>query len=209
MIDQQIDPQRAYASPDVIRQIGEITRKLHDSVVQLGLMGDLQAATQALPDARSRLNYIARKTSEAANKVLNSVDEAKLEHQTISATTLRMVDELTSNGNLSPVSGEKLRLLVEHVQGSTNRIDEHLTNIMIAQDFHDLTGQIVNKVVKLADDLEGNLVQLLLQVAPEYEATPPSTKTEDLHGPVVNPEARTDVVSDQNEVDDLLARMGF
>ena len=209
MTDQQIDQQRTYASPDVVRQIGEITRKLHDSVVQLGLMGDLQAATQALPDARSRLNYIARKTSEAANKVLNSVDEAKVEHQTISATTLRMVDELTCNGNLSPMSSEKLRLLVEHVQGSTNRIDEHLTNIMIAQDFHDLTGQIVNKVVKLADDLEGNLVQLLLQVAPEYETTPMSAKAEDLHGPVVNPEARTDVVSDQNEVDDLLARMGF
>jgi len=209
MTDQQTDPQRAYASPDVVRQIGEITRKLHDSVAQLGLMGDLQAATQALPDARSRLNYIARKTSEAANKVLNSVDEAKLEHQTISATTLRMVDELTSNGNLSPTSGEKLRSLVAHVQGSTDRIDEHLTNIMIAQDFHDLTGQIVNKVVKLADDLEGNLVQLLLQVAPEYESAPVAPKPEDLHGPVVNPEARTDVVSDQNEVDDLLARMGF
>ena len=79
---------------------------------------------------------------------------------------------------------------------------------MMAQDFHDLTGQIVNKVVRLTGDLEHNLIQLLLQVAPEYKQVA-VVNEDDLHGPVVNPEERTDVVSDQNEVDDLLARMGF
>jgi chemotaxis protein CheZ len=200
--------QNHYASPEVIRQIGEITRKLHDSVAQMGLMGDLQAATQALPDARSRLNYIAKKTSDAAEKVLNSVDAAKLEQQSISDICRDMLGELASNGPLNPATGESLRALIGKVQGSTNRIDDHLTNIMVAQDFHDLTGQIVSKVVRLADDLETNLVQLLLQVAPEYKAVA-IVNEDDLHGPVVNPESRTDVVTDQNEVDDLLARMGF
>ncbi|MEX8496161.1 protein phosphatase CheZ [Sphaerotilus sp.] len=202
------DQQNHYASPEVIRQIGEITRKLHDSVAQMGLMGDLQAATQALPDARSRLNYIAKKTSDAADKVLNSVDAAKLEQQSISDASRDMRQELASSALPNPATQERLHALIAQVQGSTNRIDDHLTNIMVAQDFHDLTGQIVSKVVRLTGDLEQNLVQLLLQVAPGYKSIA-LVNEDDLHGPVVNPENRTDVVSDQNEVDDLLARMGF
>lgn len=202
------DQQKPYASPEVIRQIGEITRKLHDSVAQLGLMGDLQAATQALPDARSRLNYIARKTSEAADKVLNSVDAAKLEQRGISEAAESMRQELASHPHQDAASAQRLLAGIAQAQGSSDRIDNHLTNIMVAQDFHDLTGQIVSKVVRLTGELEQNLVQLLLQVAPECR-TLATIHEEDLHGPVIDPENRTDVVTDQNEVDDLLARMGF
>jgi len=78
---------------------------------------------------------------------------------------------------------------------------------MMAQDFHDLTGQVVAKVVALANDLEDSLVKLLVQVVPpdQREKVDPNV----LHGPVVNPEGRTDVVSNQGEVDDLLASLGF
>jgi chemotaxis protein CheZ len=184
-----------------------MTRKLHDTIEELGLMPGLQAATQALPDARSRLHYIARKTSESANRVLNSVDDAKLEHRRISAGTLRLVEALSTSAGHDPQARVHLRDLVEHVQTSTDRIDEHLTNIMMAQDFHDLTGQIITKVVVLTDELEGSLVKLLLQIAPDLPAAP--ANPEILAGPVVDAEGRTDVVNDQNEVDDLLARMGF
>ena len=202
------DQKTHFASPEVIRQIGEITRKLHDSVAQMGLMGDLQAATQALPDARSRLNYIARKTSEAAEKVLNSVDAAKLEQRCISDAAESMCKELASHPHQDAASAQRLLASIAQAKGSTDRIDDHLTNIMVAQDFHDLTGQIVSKVVKLTGELEQNLIQLLLQVAPEYKALA-TINEDDLHGPVIDPGNRTDVVSDQNEVDDLLARMGF
>jgi chemotaxis protein CheZ len=78
---------------------------------------------------------------------------------------------------------------------------------MMAQDFHDLTGQVVAKVVALANDLEDSLVKLLVQVVPpdQRDKVDPSV----LNGPVVNPAGRTDVVSDQSEVDDLLASLGF
>ena len=65
------------ATPEtVFLQLGTITRLLHDTMQQLGVMPKLQVAADGLPDARSRLNYIATKTAEAANKVLNSVDRA-------------------------------------------------------------------------------------------------------------------------------------
>ena len=77
----------------------------------------------------------------------------------------------------------------------------------LAQDFHDLTGQVVAKVVALANDLEGSLVKLLVQAAPPGQAQ--KLEQASLNGPVINPEGRTDVVANQDEVDSLLASLGF
>ena len=70
----------ASASPERFKQMGSITRQLHDTLTQLGVMPRLQIAAGSLPEARSRLNYIANKTGEAASKALNSVHNAKAEH---------------------------------------------------------------------------------------------------------------------------------
>jgi len=96
---------------------------------------------------------------------------------------------------------------VGDVEAATQRIDQHLTDIMMAQDFHDLTGQVVAKVVALAADLEDSLVKLLVQAAPPEQAQ--KVESAILNGPVVNPEGRSDVVANQGEVDDLLASLGF
>ncbi|MEY8876967.1 MAG: protein phosphatase CheZ [Leptothrix sp. (in: b-proteobacteria)] len=194
------------ASPEVFQQIGAITRLLHDTMQQLGVMPKLQTATEGLPDARSRLTYIASKTSDAANKVLNSVDQAKLEHQRISADTRALAKALVADPVKAVASGAVLNF-VHDVEASTARIDRDLTDIMLAQDFHDLTGQVVAKVVALANDLEDSLVKLLVQVVPADQRDKVDSSI--LHGPVVNPEGRTDVVKDQSEVDDLLASLGF
>jgi len=199
-------PESLAVSPEVFQQLGTITRLLHDTMQQLGVMPKLQTATEGLPDARSRLSYIATKTASAANKVLNSVDQAKAEHQAISEATRHMAKQIVADPVKAVATGAVLNFVGE-VESATARIDDHLTDIMMAQDFHDLTGQVVAKVVTLANDLEDSLVKLLVQVVPEgvREQVDPSV----LNGPVVNPEGRTDVVSDQSEVDDLLASLGF
>jgi chemotaxis protein CheZ len=196
----------AGASPEVFQQLGLITRQLHDTLTQLGVMPRLQQAADGLPDARSRLSYIAKKTGEAADKVLNSVDQAKVDHAHIANETRRLAQDLVADPVKAVASGAVLNFVGE-VEAATARIDAHLTDIMMAQDFHDLTGQVVAKVVSLASDLEDSLVRLLVQAAPVEQAQ----KVEEslLAGPVVNPEGRTDVVSNQGEVDDLLASLGF
>ena len=193
-------------SPEVFQQLGSITRLLHDTMQQLGVMPKLQTATEGLPDARSRLTYIATKTADAANKVLNTVDAAKNEHHQIVDATRAMAQLIVADPVKAVASGAVMNF-VHEVEASTKRIDDHLTDIMMAQDFHDLTGQVVAKVVTLANELEDSLVKLLIQVVPEgvREQVDPNV----LNGPVVNPEGRTDVVSDQGEVDDLLASLGF
>jgi chemotaxis protein CheZ len=193
-------------SPEVFQQIGSITRLLHDTMQQLGVMPKLKVAAEGLPDARSRLQYIATKTAEAANKVLNSVDQAKAEHAKISEATRAMAAAIVADPVRAVASGAVMNF-VQDVEKSTTRIDEHLTDIMMAQDFHDLTGQVVAKVVKLSGDLEDSLVKLLVSVVPPDKREAVDNTV--LNGPVVNPEGRTDVVSNQGEVDDLLASLGF
>ncbi|WP_372525341.1 protein phosphatase CheZ [Piscinibacter sp.] len=193
-------------SPEVYQQLGHLTRLLHDTLEQLGVMPHLQIAADNLPDARSRLNYVAQKTGAAAEKVLNSVDQAKAEHERIADETRRIAQAIIADPVKAVASGSVMNF-VGDVEAGTARIDQHLTDIMMAQDFHDLTGQVVAKVVKLAGDLEDSLVKLLIQVAPpdqKYKVDP-----ETLHGPVVDPSQRTDVVANQTEVDDLLASLGF
>ena len=194
------------ASPEVFHQLGLITRQLHDTLTQLGVMPRLQQAADSLPDARSRLSYIARKTGEAADKVLNSVDQAKMEHTNIASATRQMAQAIVADPVKAVASGAVMNF-VGDVEAATERIDRHLTDIMMAQDFHDLTGQVVAKVVSLASELEDSLVKLLVQAAPPEQAQTVASSV--LNGPVVNAEGRTDIVTNQGEVDDLLASLGF
>ncbi len=197
---------QAAASPEVFQQLGLITRQLHDTLHQLGVMPKLQSAANGLPDARSRLTYIARKTGEAADKVLNSVEQAKADHAHIASETRRIAQAIVKDPVKAVASGAVMNF-VGDVEAATARIDVHLTDIMMAQDFHDLTGQVVAKVVSLAADLEDSLVKLLVQAAPPEQAQ--KVESSILNGPVVSHEGRTDVVANQGEVDDLLASLGF
>ena len=201
-----LQPATPLVSPEVFQEIGTITRLLHDTMQQLGVMPRLQVATDGLPDARSRLTYIATKTAEAAEKVLNSVDKAKTDHACIAQATREMARAIVADPVRAVASGAVMNFVAD-IEERTARIDGHLTDIMMAQDFHDLTGQVVAKVVTLANELEDSLVKLLVKVAPPEQLGRVDASV--LNGPVVNPEGRTDVVSNQGEVDDLLASLGF
>ncbi len=203
-------------NPEVFQRLGEITRQLHTALNELGYTPVLKGAVDELPDARSRLEYIARLTGEAAEKVLNRVDEAKVEQDRVIDCSRQLVDTIRGVPGLKWAMPE-LTEWSEKIHQSAQRTDHHLTEIMMAQDFHDLTGQVIKKVVALAATIEEQLLQLLLQAAPqalETEAQVAATRVapssrEQLAGPVVNPEGRTDVVASQQDVDDLLSSLGF
>lgn len=202
-------------SADMFQRLGAITRQLHDALNQLGYTPVLKDTVEELPDARSRLEYIARLTGEAAEKVLNRVDEAKAEQERVIDSSRQLIDTIRGVPGLKWAMPELVEWS-EKIQQGAERTDHHLTEIMMAQDFHDLTGQVIKKVVMLAATIEEQLVQLLLHAAPQVLADSEAKKVGEsavaapaLSGPVVNPEGRTDVVTDQAQVDDLLASLGF
>lgn len=210
--------QATEAQDDVHHKLGQLTRQLHNTLRELGLADKLQHTAQELPDAKSRLSYIARLTGEAAEKVLNRVDQAKNLQDSIASETRDTMALLVKNPVAAVASGRVMNYLSE-IELKNQEMDQHLTEIMMAQDFHDLTGQVIKRVVTLATDLEDQLVQLLIQTAPPGSALAggtgkPAAPAEDpmnprLDGPVVNPQGNTEVVTDQSQVDDLLASLGF
>ena len=195
---------------DVHKSIGVLTRQLHDALNGLGLTDKVKTWAGELPDAKSRLSYIARLTGDAAEKVLNQVDQAKANHDFIASETRRIAALIVKDPVAAVAKGHVMNFLTD-VEGATLQADQHLTEIMMAQDFHDLTGQVIAKVVTLAANIEEQLVQLLIQTAPPVAAVkvPVAEHHPALSGPVVNPEGNPDVVTGQSEVDDLLASLGF
>ncbi|MET1115992.1 MAG: protein phosphatase CheZ [Comamonas sp.] len=206
-------------------KIGVLTRQLHDSLNELGYADQLRGSMDELPDAQSRLSYIARLTGEAAEKVLTRVEQAKAQQAYIAEETRRMVAALIKDPVAAVAKGDIMNFLTD-MEAVTQKADEHLTEIMMAQDFHDLTGQVIGRVVSLAATLEDQLVQMLIQTAPAggvpaaAAATTVAVTTvamavstevihEPLAGPVVDPSRTTDVVTSQSQVDDLLASLGF
>ena len=166
------------------QRLGEITRTLHEALRQLGYDKQIEASLGSLPDARARLDFIARLTGEAAEKVLNTV--------------------LRADPAASALAGGELLGFVHDVRETAQGTSTQLTDIMLAQDFHDLTGQTVRKVVDVAAGLEESLVKLLL----ETSSTPGMVERGPLDGPVADA-ARPDVVNNQAQVDDLLESLGF
>lgn len=203
-----------FLSTDIHKSIGLLTRQLHNALNGIGLIAKVQDLAGEIPDAQSRLSYIARLTGEAAEKVLNRVDQAKAQNEHIANETSRIGALIVKDPVAAVAKGHVMNFLND-VNQSNQIIDKHLTEIMMAQDFHDLTGQVIAKVVGLAANIEEQLVQLLIQTAP-VDAThqePKPTEAEPykslLTGPVTHTNGNAEVVSSQSEVDDLLASMGF
>ena len=197
---------------EVHNQIGALTRQLHDSLTGLGLAAKVKDWAGELPDAKSRLSYIARLTGEAAERVLNQVDQAKEQHDFIAAET-RRIGALIVQDPVAAVAKGHVMNFIHDVEIASKKVDSNLTEIMMAQDFHDLTGQVIAKVVNLAATIEEQLLMLLIKTAPPEAAVKATAAHEPsvpaLDGPVVDGAGNPDVVTDQSQVDDLLASLGF
>lgn len=201
------------AGGKVINQIGHIARALHDTLRELGLNKDIEKAAASIPDARDRLNYVANLTQQAAERVLNAIEAAQPVVVQIESDALR----LSKQWDLlfeKKLDVEKFKNLVMQTHAflrdtpkQTKQTNTYLLEIMMAQDFQDLTGQVIKKIISATQEMEQQLLALLIDNAP------PSVKA-DLHsgllnGPVINAHGRTDIVTSQDQVDDLLESLGF
>lgn len=191
---------------DILGHVGELTAQLHAALRELGYYPDVESAVQALPDARARLDYVAELTGNAAGRVLASAEQAWEVQKRLDTETTRIVERIQSGEDLEELR-HVLETYAETVAESVIETNAHLFDIMLAQDFHDLSGQTLQRIVMLARELEDKLSRLLpggIAPAVRVAGIPAG-----LSGPVHNPGERVDVVAGQAQVDSLLDSLGF
>ncbi|MES2116469.1 MAG: protein phosphatase CheZ [Pseudomonadota bacterium] len=204
--------QMAEPSEEFLSRIGHMTRALHESLRGLGLDKLIEKAASDIPDARDRLDYVARLSEDAAQKVLNATDAASPLQDEIAAGARQL--GAAWQGLLDGGANEaQWRALAQQTVAAlgatgvaTGATKAHLMDIMMAQDFQDLTGQVIKKVTSIAQNLEQQLVQMLIDFAPEQMRKEHENGL--LNGPQIDPTGEG-VVADQSQVDDLLDSLGF
>ncbi len=221
--DRVLDELSRARESSLFKQLGKLTRELHETLNSFRLDARLASlAERDIPDAKERLNYVVGLTEQSAHRTLSAVEEGlptaealgheagdlgaewkRFRKRELSAAEFRVLAK-RMDGFFTRTAGD-----VEQIRGS-------LTEVMMAQEFQDLSGQVIRRVIGLVQEVEESLVDLLritgahLMAAGEAEAEPePVPDLEAGCGPAVPGVDGEDVLSGQDEVDDLLSSLGF
>lgn len=205
---------------ELFAEIGKLTRQLHDSLMNFQLDSRLNdLATADIPDAKERLNYVITRTEEAANKTMDAVesifpaiDSLQERVKTVDPLWQKLMDNQLNLGEFKNLCLD-IDALLKITGTESDRIHSLMTDVLMAQDFQDLTGQVIRKVIDLVREVEDSLIGMLtafgITAAKGQAVARPSVGENLVEGPIVNTEERDDVVSDQDDVDDLLSSLGF
>ena len=213
---------------ELFAEVGKLTRQLHEALKNFDLDTRLtDLTTEAIPDAKQRLNYVMEMTESAANKTMDAV-EASLpiaqqladEIATIKPTWARLINREIELGEFKTLC-HSLDKFMNNSHTKTDELQGLMTNVLMAQDYQDLTGQVIRRVIELVREVEDSLINLLTvfgsqddgQIKQEKQAIDKAPAQSDTlagpEGPIIDKESRDDVVSGQDEVDDLLSSLGF
>ncbi|HCC0172186.1 TPA: protein phosphatase CheZ [Cronobacter sakazakii] len=209
-----IKPTDEHSTGDIIVRIGSLTRMLRDSLRELGLDQAIAEAAEAIPDARDRLDYVVQMTAQAAERALNCV-EASQPHQNKLESDAKALSGRWDEWFENPIELSDARELVTDTRQYLAEVPDHtsftnaqLLEIMMAQDFQDLTGQVIKRMMDVIQEIERQLLMVLLENMPEPNARTKRPNDSLLNGPQLDATA-AGVVASQDQVDDLLDSLGF
>jgi chemotaxis protein CheZ len=225
---QQINDAR---NKNLYLEVGRLTRALHDAIRDFHL--DTSAVVGAedefsdISDAADRLNYVINLTQDAANTTMDKVDECMPLASDLGdeARSLREEWARLKRREMKPEEFrdlyKRMDTFLESTEQKTTRLSSNFSEITLAQGYQDLTGQVVKKVIVLVHEVEDSLVDLVKMASQvdkitgiRHENAQQKTEVVDdsptPEGPAINAEKRgIEVVSGQDEVDDLLSSLGF
>ena len=205
----------------LFNEVGKLTRQLHDSLVDFRLdprVGSL--ANDEIPHAKDRLNFVIEKTEDAANRTMDAVDVSVSIATKIQTelAQLRPQWNRLMDGSIDLATFKTMcQQLDQHMQSleqSLGQLQSQMTEILMAQDFQDLTGQVIRKVIELVHEVESQLIDVLSAFGMHDDDEPQSSQHLDTiraEGPVVTQEKRQEknILESQDDVDDLLTSLGF
>ena len=225
--NQLLDSVGVQNSVELFAEVGKLTRQLHDSLNNFQLDSRIFDMTkEELPDAKARLTYVIQATEDAANKTMDLVDScmpiAEKLHEGISGLLPewnKLMSRQLQLGEFNQLC-KKISEFLDSGSRDSAKLTGLLTEVLMAQGYQDLTGQIIRKVIELVKEVEDNLVYMLTMFGgieskdgkPRKERPKKSDNQADTikaEGPILDAESRDDVASDQVDVDDLLSSLGF
>ncbi len=215
---EEIDSLSQIREATLFVEVGKLTRQLHEALTNFQLDSKLMGiAAQEIPDAKERLNYVIQTTENAANTTMDLVEKSipisahiKDSADQLSADWERLYRRELKPGEFRDLAG-RIETFLKSVSSDSTELNTILNDVMVAQNYQDLTGQVIRKVITLVHDVEENLVELIKMFGntDEYEqAQKEEVKPEGAEGPIVD-KKREDVLTNQDDVDDLLSSLGF
>ncbi len=216
---QLLDQMRTERDVNLFSEIGKLTRQLHEALATFQLDNRITSfAAHDIPDARERLKYVITMTEQAANKTMDGLERVTplVGQLTVQAGDFHKKMDKLMRREMQP--GEFRALctdLLAHFDSTEKQltdIQHELSDVMLAQDYQDLTGQVIRRVITLVHDVEGSLVELIKMFGNMTELTESketaAQPAKGVEGPVVD-KTRQDVVHGQDDVDALLSSLGF
>ncbi len=208
---------KAYES-ELFHEVGKMTRELHESLNNFAVDSRLVDLTEnTMPNTRDRLNYVIETTEAAAHKTLEFIDQT-LPIASDLKQTAEKIDESWHRFRMREMNADEFRTLSKEIEAYLPDVKKHseqihanLSEVMMAQGFQDLTGQVIRQVIDLVEEVESNLVGLI-KISGQQIVKPKDSKPVDAskaEGPQINAADNPEVVNNQDEVDDLLSSLGF
>ena len=215
--DTLLDELAGLRETQLFKEIGRLTRQLHDTMVSFSLDSKISAMTESeIPDAKERLQYVITMTEQAADQTLTAVEnllpisqELNDQAAQLSAKWGRFLDREMPLDEFKAMTAEITRHFAESKHG-LEQVQVGLNDILMAQGFQDITGQIIRRVIELVQELEISLVKLI-SISGRKVGNDTVVIHHDLPGPVVPgvDDREGDVAHNQVDVDDLLSSLGF
>lgn len=220
-LENLIDELNNLRDNSLFKELGKMTREIHDSIMNFRMDSRVSDLAEVdIPDAKERLEYVIEMTEKAANTAMAVIEEGSPVAEKLGSQAGELKAQWTKfrHRELTPeelrVMGHDVETFFDESEQMMSKLLSGFTEILMAQDFQDLTGQIIKQVIQLVDEIETNLVELvkiqgeqLVKDEPVKEEKKEETK---LEGPQVpGKEKSDDVMKGQDDVDDLLASLGF
>ncbi|WP_040886816.1 protein phosphatase CheZ [Marinobacter santoriniensis] len=207
------------------REVGRLTRSLHEAIRNFQIdprNAEQKEALSKMSDASDRLEYVVHMTGQAANRTMDLVEVSmpmahaiRDEARALSTEWARLRRREMAPAEFRELYG-RIDRFFSSLSTEADTIYSNLSEILLAQDFQDLTGQVIQKVTNLVKEVEEHLLSLVVMASHVDQLTGTVHQIEDKQvsaeegvGPQMNAEERDDVVSGQDDVDDLLSSLGF
>lgn len=203
----------------MFQELGKLTRDLHDTLVGFSIETEISnLAVNDIPDARERLSHVITVTDQAAHKTLSAVEEAIPVCEELEESAAN-IEQQWNRFISRDLSADEFRALSREIGGHLEisserykKVKSNLNEILMAQDFQDITGQIIRRVIELVQDVEDKLVELIKYSGNQKDDLANKDEKKDeknLAGPQVPGTESATALKSQDEVDDLLSSLGF